>query len=62
MVDFPDKDVMILQSVLDLQEPRPAKRMTEHPEFQNLFRKNVRVGVGGNSAIGGLTLNFPNDG
>jgi hypothetical protein len=56
MVDFPDKDATTGQSVMTSKTPTEAvKRMTEIPEFQNLFRKNVVSGVGGNSAIGGLT-------
>ncbi len=56
MVDFPDKDATTGQSVMTSKTPSEAvKRMTEIAEFQNLFRKNVVSGVGGNSAIGGLT-------
>ena len=56
MVEFPDKDATTGQEVMTSKTPAEAvKRMTEIPEFQNLFRKNVVSGVGGNSAIGGLT-------
>jgi len=56
MVDFPDKDATTGEEVMTSKTPSEAvKRMTELPEFQNLFRKNVVSGIGGNSAIGGLT-------
>ncbi len=56
MVEFPDKDATTGQEVMTSKTPTEAvKRMTDMPEFQNLFRKNVVSGVGGNSAIGGLT-------
>ena len=56
MVDFPDKDGTTGQEIRTSKTPSEAvKRMTEIAEFQNLFRKNVVSGVGGNSAIGGLT-------
>ncbi len=56
VVDFPDKDNTTGQNVMTSKTPAEAvKRMTEITEFQNLFRKNVVSGVGGNSAIGGLT-------
>jgi len=56
MVDFPDKDNTTGQEIKTTKTPSEAvKRMTEIAEFQNLFRKNVVSGVGGNSAIGGLT-------
>ncbi len=56
MVDFPDKDATTGQSVMTSKTPSEAvKRMTEIEEFHNLFRKNVVSGIGGNSAIGGLT-------
>ena len=56
MVDFPDKDNTTGQEIRTSKTPSEAvKRMTEIAEFQNLFRKNVVSGVGGNSAIGGLT-------
>jgi hypothetical protein len=55
MVDFPDKDNTTGQEIKTTKTPSEAvKRMTEIAEFQNLFRKNVVSGVGGNSAIGGL--------
>ena len=45
MVDFPDKDATTGQSVMTSKTPTEAvKRMTEIPEFQNLFRKKRRVG------------------
>ena len=56
MVDFPDKDNTTGQEIRTSKTPSEAvKRMTDIAEFQNLFRKNVVSGVGGNSAIGGLT-------
>ncbi len=56
VVDFPDKDATTGQEIKTSKTPSEAvKRMTELSEFQNLFRKNVVSGVGGNSAIGGLT-------
>ena len=56
MVDFPDKDATTGQEIKTTKTPSEAvKRMTEVAEFQNLFRKNVVSGIGGNSAIGGLT-------
>ena len=56
VVEFPDKDNTTGQEVMTTKTPAEAvKRMTEVAEFQNLFRKNVVSGVGGNSAIGGLT-------
>lgn len=56
MVEFPDKDATTGQEIKTSKTPSEAvKRMTEIAEFQNLFRKNVVSGVGGNSAIGGLT-------
>jgi len=56
MVDFPDKDATTGQEIKTARTPSEAvKRMTELPEFQNLFKRNVVSGVGGNSAIGGLT-------
>ena len=56
MVEFPDKDATTGQEIMTTKTPSEAvKRMTEIAEFQNLFRKNVVSGVGGNSAIGGLT-------
>lgn len=55
MVDFPDKDGTTGQEIKTARTPSEAvKRMTEIAEYQNLFRKNVVSGVGGNSAIGGL--------
>ena len=56
MVEFPDNDATTGQEIMTTKTPNEAvKRMTEIAEFQNLFRKNVVSGVGGNSAIGGLT-------
>jgi hypothetical protein len=56
MVDFPDKDATTGQEIKTARTPSEAvKRMTEIAEYQNLFRRNVVSGVGGNSAIGGLT-------
>ncbi len=56
VVEFPDKDATTGLDVMTTKTPCEAvKRMTELPEYQNLFRKNVVSGVGGNSAIGGLT-------
>jgi hypothetical protein len=56
VVEFPDKDATNGQEVMTTRTPAEAvKRMTEIPEFQNLFKRNVVSGVGGNSAIGGLT-------
>ena len=56
MVEFPDNDATTGQEIKTTKTPSEAvKRMTEIAEFQNLFRKNVVSGVGGNSAIGGLT-------
>ncbi len=56
VVNFPDKDSATGQEIQTSKSPSEAvKRMTEIAEFQNLFRKNVVSGVGGNSAIGGLT-------
>ena len=56
MVDFPDKDATTGQEIKTTKTPNEAvKRMTEIAEYQNLFRRNVVSGVGGNSAIGGLT-------
>ena len=56
MVEFPDKDATTGQEIMTTKTPSEAvKRMTEIAEYQNLFRKNVVSGVGGNSAIGGLT-------
>ena len=56
MVEFPDNDATTGQAIMTTKTPNEAvKRMTEIAEFQNLFRKNVVSGVGGNSAIGGLT-------
>lgn len=55
MVDFPDRDATTGQEIKTTKTPTEAvKRMTELPEFQNLFKRNVVSGVGGNSAIGGL--------
>lgn len=56
MVDFPDKDATTGQEIKTTKTPSEAvKRMTDVTEYQNLFRRNVVSGVGGNSAIGGLT-------
>jgi len=56
MVEFPDNDATTGQAIMTTKTPGEAvKRMTEIAEYQNLFRKNVVSGVGGNSAIGGLT-------
>jgi hypothetical protein len=56
VVDFPDKDETTGQDIMTTKTPTEAvKRMTEVQASQNLFRKNVVSGVGGNSAIGGLT-------
>ena len=53
---FPDNDATTGQAIMTTKTPSEAvKRMTEIAEYQNLFRKNVVSGVGGNSAIGGLT-------
>ena len=56
MVEFPDNDATTGQAIMTTKTPNEAvKRMTEIAEYQNLFRKNIVSGVGGNSAIGGLT-------
>lgn len=56
MVDFPDKDATTGHEIKTTKTPSEAvKRMTDVTEYQNLFRRNVVSGVGGNSAIGGLT-------
>lgn len=56
VVEFPDKDATTGQEIMTSKTTAEAvKRMTEIQEFQNLFRRNIVSGIGGNSAIGGLT-------
>jgi hypothetical protein len=56
VVEFPDKDATTGQDIMTVKSPEEAvKRMKELPESANLFKHNVVSGVGGNSAIGGLT-------
>jgi hypothetical protein len=56
VVDFLDKDATTGKEVPTVKSPEEAvKRMKELPEWKNLFKHNLISGIGGNSAIGGLS-------
>lgn len=56
VVEFPDKDATTGEEVMTTKTPSEAvKRMAEIDDHKNLFKPNVVSGIGGNSAIGGLT-------